>query len=351
MVIQRDAPVRIWGGGVPDATVSVTLGNKTVLARVDRDGSWIVELPPSRPTPLHQSLVLEVVSGSDRLALRDVVCGDVWLCAGQSNMRYTLGRREDMEDPASPRIFAAELEKAAHPRIRLLSVSAGQERTPPARKWSRCEPGTVAGFSAIGYFFGVSMLESLGIPVGLIDLGKGGQSLRAFLPEDLIEKDPRLVALRQSAPEKYPGAVHTRDVCWLAPYSLRGVLWYQGESDITRADDYPAMLRVMVDRWRSDFRQPELPFFVIELPGYLGKKNDPVDQRLQAKWRPRFREAQAKFVANTPHTFLVLASDLGEPHEIHPRDKKPLADRLSDAARRAMSTPIPDPTHTDTTLQ
>lgn len=335
MVLQRDIPVRIWGTATPGSEVSVKLDQNQSVAKAEADGSWQLELPACGPTRPNESKTLEVSSGAEKLLLSDVVVGDVWLCAGQSNMRYTLGRREDNEDPQGRRIFADDLEKASHPEVRLLSVSMGEERTPVGRKWARCEPSTAVGFSAIGYFFGEAMNGRNGVPVGLIDLGKGGQSLRAFLPAELVETDPRLARLKSPDPEKKPGSVYAKDVRWLAPYALRGVLWYQGESDITRAQEYPAMLRVMVDRWRSDFRQPELPFFVVELPGYLGKENDPEDQRVQAKWRPIFREAQARFVAETPAAFLAKASDLGEPHEIHPRDKKPLAARLVNAVEKS----------------
>jgi sialate O-acetylesterase len=337
MVLQRDVAARVWGTGIPGAEVSVALNGLAALARVTSEGTWMVILPPSGPTPPGEVWTLEVTSGDERRTLRDVVCGDVWLCAGQSNMRYTLGRREDNDDPASRMIFGGDMEKATHSKIRFLSVSDGQGRTPPGRKWARCEPTSVVGFSAIGYFFGASLHERTGVPVGLIDLGKGGQSLRAFLPADIFGRHSRLPELGSGNPEKPSGVVHARDVRWLAPYTLRGVLWYQGESDITRADDYPTLLRRMVDCWRSDFRQPELPFFIVELPGYLGKKNDSADQRKQAKWRPRFREAQARFVDETPHTTFIKASDLGEPYEIHPRDKKPLAARLADAAIEAMA--------------
>ncbi len=341
MVLQRDVPVCVWGTGSPGSKVSVSIQNSSVSGVVARDGSWSVELPPCGPTPLNESIVFEVSSGQECVTLRDVVIGDVWLCSGQSNMRYRLGRREDEKNPASPLIFSADLEKSSHPGIRLLAASGGKGSTPPERKWARCDPSTSVGFSAIGYFFGASMHEKSGVPIGLIDLGQGGQSLRAFLPADLVSKDPRLAAFKPSDPQKKSGSVYAKDVCWLAPYSLRGVLWYQGESDITRANDYSAALRVMVDRWRSDFRQPHLPFFVVELPGYLGKANDPQDQTIQAKWRSRFQEAQARFVAETPGACLAKAADLGEAHEIHPRDKRAVADRLVKAVAESGNIEIP----------
>jgi len=318
--------------------VSIKLGPaQEVVTKARTDGGWKTELPAPDPSLLSVPGDLSLACGKEKVTLHDVVAGDVWLCSGQSNMRYQLGRHEQRiggkDDPASPLIFAKEISSSGDPMLRLLNVSSGVACTPPDRKWATCSPENVRGFSAIGYFFGRAMRRDEHVPIGLIDLGKGGASIRAFLPPDLITTDPTLQALRGNDSKNENGSVYTRDLGWLAPFALRGVLWYQGESDVTRATAYPGMLSTMVARWRSDLENPTLPFLVVELPAYGGKAGEGKDQEIQNKWRPWLCEAQENFVKSTPGTFLAVAADLGEEHEIHPRLKPPLGERLALLAR------------------
>jgi len=338
MVVQRGRAVRIWGSARAGATVSIRLGvAQEVVTTALADGSWKAELPPPDPSLMSVPGDLSVSCGNEMVTLHDVVAGDVWLCSGQSNMRYQLGRHElrigGKDDPASPMIFAQEVASSSDPMIRLLNVSSGVACTPPDRRWAPCNPENIRGFSAIGYFFGRAMRRDVKVPIGLIDLGKGGASIRAFLPPDMIQTDPSLMVLRGPDPKKANGSVYTRDLTWLAPFTLRGVLWYQGESDITRAPAYSGMLSTMVARWRSEFNNQTLPFLVVELPAYGGKADQIKDQDLETKWRPVLCEAQEDFVKSTPGTYLAVAADLGEEHEIHPRFKLPLGERLALLAR------------------
>jgi len=338
MVIQRGMVVKIWGSATPGSAVSIKLGTaQEVVTKARTDGSWKTELPAPDPSLLSIPGDLSIACGNEKLTLHDVVAGDVWLCSGQSNMRYQLGRHEQRiggkDDPASPMIFDKEIASSSDPMLRLLNVSSGVACTPPDRKWATCSPENVRGFSAIGYFFGRAMRRDEHVPIGLIDLGKGGASIRAFLPPDLIPTDPSLMTLRGADPKKANGSVYTNDLTWLAPFALRGALWYQGESDITRATAYSGMLSTMVARWRSDLENPTLPFLVVELPAYGGKAGQGKDQEIQNKWRPSLCEAQENFVNSTPGTFLAVAADLGEEHEIHPRLKPPLGERLALLAR------------------
>lgn len=337
MVLQRGIPITVWGAAEPGAMVRVRLGKREIMGKASSDGTWRLLLPPPEEDLMRRPGDLLVTCGNQHQAIRDVVSGDVWLCSGQSNMRYQLGRHEvrvgSKDDPASPMIFAKEVAGAGDPMLRLLNVSSGNASTPADRRWARCTPETVKGFSAIGYFFGRSLRRDGKTPIGLIDLGKGGASIRAFLPPQLIAADPRLGPLRDNDQKHENGSVYTRDIRWLAPLALRGVLWYQGESDITRAPAYPGMLSSMVERWRADFGNPGLPFLIVELPAYGGKAGQPQDQRLQSEWRPLLCEAQERFVTEMPETYLTVASDLGEEHEIHPRWKEPLGERLALLAR------------------
>ncbi len=333
MVVQANCAIPIWGTALPGARVDVTFGLDKATTVAGPEGGWRVTLP-ARDVPTKENTgVIQVTTQGETVSVQDVAIGEVWLCAGQSNMRYTLGRREVKNDPASPLIFPDELASAETPDIRLLNVSPGAGSTPADRRWARCTPKSASGFSAIGIFFAQFLRHTQGVPIGLIDLGKGGQSLRAFLPVNTVATDPAMARLRSDDPEKRAGVVYENDVRWLAPFGLRGVLWYQGESDITRADVYGEMLRAMIKIWREDFENPGLPFLIVQLPGYAGALGDAAGQAQQSKWRPLFLEAQQKMAAPGSGVELVPAVDLGEENEIHPRGKKAVAERLALVAR------------------
>lgn len=330
MVLQAHQPVPIWGTAEPGQRVSVEFAGQSHATQADGEGRWRVELAPLDYAPDHAPQTL-LVQGKRVLRVKDVLVGEVWLCAGQSNMRFTLGHKVEPRGANDPLLFPAELGAAAHGRIRLLNVSGG---TPAGRKWAVCSPDTARDFSAIGYFFGQALLWARDVPVGLIDLGRGGASIRTFLPAEAIESRPEFArAFREETRPGYRnGGVFSAEVRWLAPFALRGVLWYQGESDVARAGIYPALLQTLLASWRETFAAPELPFLIVQLAPYERRRTDPPRARTGVGWA-ELRAAQAWVTEHVPHTALAVIADLGERLDIHPRAKQPVGERLAALAR------------------
>lgn len=331
LVLQAQTPTPIWGTASAGERVSVECAGQTAATIADDAGQWRVTLPPLPASDGAAGQTLRVRGAESDIVLRDVLIGEVWLCSGQSNMRFTLGRQAEPRDATAPLLYPESLAGCAHPRIRLLNVSGG---TPAERRWAACGPDTAAQFSAIGYFFGAALERARNVPVGLIDLGMGGASIRTFLPRSAFSSRPDFG--RAFPPEKRPGfangGVFERDVMPLAPFAVRGVLWYQGESDAGRAALYPELLQTMIAEWRRVFAAPDLPFLIVQLPPWERRRTDPPKKSPGLTWA-ELREAQAKVVANTSHTAIVVIADYGERLDIHPRRKREVGERLACVAR------------------
>jgi sialate O-acetylesterase len=334
MVIQAGRPVPVWGTADAGEGVTVELAGRKQAAVADGDGRWRIDLESLDYVPGHAAQTLVVRGARDEVRVTDVLIGEIWLCSGQSNMRFTLGRQAEPRTAGAPQLFPESLAGATHPRIRLLNVSGG---TPANRQWGACSPETAAEFSAIGCFFGTALGQARNAPIGLIDLGRGGAAIRAFLPPEEFAKHPEFD--RSYAPEHRPGfangAVFTQDLQPLGPFALRGVLWYQGEGDVARAELYPAMLRSMIDGWRQALENSGLPFLVVQLPPWERRRTDSPRTSVGVKWA-ELREAQALVAKTVPHTALVVIVDCGERLDIHPRRKREVGERLARAARAAV---------------
>lgn len=331
MVLQAHAPIPIWGTALAGERITVELSGQKADTVADNAGRWRVTLPPRSYAAAGEAQTLRVRGNDAELCLSDILIGELWLCSGQSNMRFTLGRKAEPRDENAPLLYPASLAGCSNSRIRLLNVSGG---TPAERRWEACGPDTAAQFSAIGYFFGVALERARDVPVGLIDLGMGGASIRTFLPRSAIASQPAFA--RAFPPEKRPGfangGVFERDVMPFAPFAVRGVLWYQGESDAGRAALYPDLLRTMIAEWRRAFESPDLPFLIVQLPPWERRRTDPPKKSVGMTWAD-LREAQRKVVATTPHTELVVVAEYGERLDIHPRRKREVGERLASVAR------------------
>src|SRR5690606_26306114 len=181
MVLQARHPIRVWGTGDAGETVHVKVGDREGSCTVTGTGEWRVTLEPLEYQPDHRPLTLVIRDDDEVVRIDDLLVGEVWLCSGQSNMRFTLGRYAEHRDAAAPRLYPRTLATAHHARLRLINISGG---TPADRTWAACSPDTVEKFSAIGYHFGVAIERSRDVPVGLIDLGKGGAAIRTFMAYD-----------------------------------------------------------------------------------------------------------------------------------------------------------------------
>ena len=313
MVLQRERPIRIWGEGEPNAGVKVSLANREAATTVGSDGHWQVVLKPLYGGPFR----LLVSSGGRAISLEDVLCGDVWLCSGQSNMQMPVKECLPAEQEAT---------LAERPKLRLCSVPKSGSATPQTSadiKWRTCTPASARDFSAVGYFFACELLKDrklARVPIGLIDSSFGGTTCEGWIPQAALgafatnELHDSMFGLK-------PAALYNAMIAPLGLAALRGVLWYQGESNSAHPDTYPRLFATMAAEWRKQFDDPQLPFFVVQLPEYV--------KLWEGFYWPWEREAQAQAVAAVPYSYLVPAIGTTDGFDLHPKQKLGIGRRLA----------------------
>jgi len=323
-VLQRDKPLAIWGAASPGEKVKVDFKGQTQQTEADAQGRWHIQLAgfPASAEPAQL-----VVTGHNTVTVRDILLGDVWLCAGQSNMHFYVREAAD----ARREIAAAE-----YPLIRqflVRSVVADHPLDLVDGEWKACSPATAGDFTAVGYFFAQHLHRELKIPIGIIRATLGGSPIEGWMSEPALAGNPAFAVvaqrwerlrprvtgggLRNQPAGLYNGLIHP-----LEPFTLAGFVWYQGEGNTERATEYHALFTTMIQQWRADFQQPDLPFLFVQLPKYA----DPRDTTGQA-W-PLLREAQASALA-LPHTGMAVTIDIGDPAQLHPTNKQAVGRRLA----------------------
>lgn len=360
-VLQRDRPVHIWGWATPAAHLSVRFHNQTVRAVADRLGEWSLWLAPESAGGPY---TLTVSGDGPAVTLTDLLVGDVWFASGQSNMEIPL-----KGFPGSAVIKNAEQEIAAatHPKIRLLLVDKKSSDYPlndEPDTWTLCTPETAADFSAVAYFFGREIAAKENVPVGLIDSTWGGTPADSWVSMDTFGSHPELlpafasrarfanlqanvearIAAEKAETEAARAAGqplphfdwHPNEASWLpsglyngmiapfTPLSLRGFLWYQGETNSAhdRAPYYESLFSSLIGDWRMHFQQGNLPFFFVQISSFDSPGED---------WG-RVRDAQRRTLA-VANTAMAVTLDVGEADNVHPPDKQTVGHRLALAAR------------------
>ncbi|MFC1735623.1 sialate O-acetylesterase [Candidatus Hydrogenedentota bacterium] len=364
-VLQRDMTIPIWGTADPGEEVVVRVGPRRGCATAGDDGRWMVKLKPlSAGGPYSME-----ISGKNAIVLDNILVGEVWVCSGQSNMGMNLLPTENGKDVAA---------KAANPRIRLLTVPRRNTDKPlediGGARWVECAPESAGNFSAVGYFFGRELEEVLDVPIGLLDVAQGNSRSLAWIHKEALEANPkfkpaldeyaaalkvypkkkaefekrkaehqRLVEKAKREGVKGPGKLrgsepmgpihYNRPSCLyygmiapIQPYAIRGVIWYQGESDGTSMKNsilYRDLFPTLITTWRETWEQGDFPFLFVQLPG----KGSP-----EATTWAILREAQANTLA-LKNTGMAVSIELGEKDEWHPKKKAPIGHRLALVAR------------------
>jgi sialate O-acetylesterase len=362
-VLQHGKPLPIWGRADAGERVTVELAQQVVTATTGNDGRWLVVLEPLAASSEPHSLV---VRGTNTVEVSGLLIGDVWLCSGQSNMEWPVRLAQNSD---------AEIRAATNPLIRHFKVHKAVAETPvdtAQGEWAVCSPATVGEFSAIAYFFARDLQPRLNIPIGLINCTWGGTPIEAWMsPGALLyraefavvrerwlqtlaefpqrqqeyhealaaweaeEETQRRAGKKSNKPRPFPppgpghpatpsglfnGMIHP-----IVPAAMRGVLWYQGESNASRVAEYAGLFEELISSWRRHFRQPELPFLWVQLANFRAGDSTGV------QWA-YLREAQTKALA-LPHTAQAIAIDIGEANDIHPRNKQEVGRRLALLAR------------------
>jgi sialate O-acetylesterase len=330
MVLQQGIKNKVWGKADPGEQVAVTLGGQTHSTAAAADGTWHVFLDPVKEYGGPHTLT---VKGKNTVTFSDVLIGEVWVCAGQSNMQWSVNQSND-----------PDLEKAAakFPNIRLISVPQVGTQEPQWNfngKWQQCSPETVGNFSAVGYCFGRQLNQTLGVPVGLINNAWGGSAAEAWVKREKVAAHPTLKAIhdrwvKMESAEKpdenqmkgnaRPGNIHSGVLTPSIGYGIKGAIWYQGESNAGRAYQYRELFPFMIKSWREEWGLGDFPFYWVQLADFKAERAEPAE----SDWA-ELREAQTMTMKALPNTGEAVIIDIGEGKDIHPKNKQDVAKRLA----------------------
>ncbi len=325
MVLQRNLPVPVWGWADPGENVSVTFWSQKKETTTDSKGNWMVTLDPisasSKPTNL-------TIQGKNKVTLTNILVGEVWICSGQSNMEWRLTQIMNSKQ---------EIESANFPKIRLFNVPGHTVSPVPKRegkgKWEVCTPKSVAGFSAVGFFFGRRLYQELNMPIGLIGSNWGGTRIEPWTTLKGFESVPELARyveqVKAYTPKTRvnggdPSAIYNSMVHHLTPFAMRGAIWYQGESNGNEGVTYLQKKKALVSGWRQSFQNPDLAFYWVQLANFRGENPNPMGGDGWAK----LREAQTQALS-IPGTGMAVITDIGDARDIHPRNKQDVGWRLA----------------------
>ncbi len=367
MVLQRNRQAPIWGWASPSEEITITLSAETedvepvatTTAVADADGNWQTKLPAMAaggPYTLQ-------IKGSNTIELTNVLFGEVWVCSGQSNMQWTVNISNNSEE---------EIAAAMYPKIRLFNipqVPSGLPQQDVDADWYETTPETIPQFSAVAYYFGRKLYKNLDIPIGLINTSWGGTRIEPWTPPVGLASVPAIASInkevediqanyRAQLPEKidaidvwiaetrkaletdtplkpmpdnthpltdhgrptslYNGMVHP-----IVPYAIRGALWYQGESNHQDGMIYHEKMKALINGWREVWGQGEFPFYFVQLAPFNYSNQEEGQFFLPQIW-----EAQTAALA-IPNTGMAVTTDIGNPRDVHPRNKQDVGRRLA----------------------
>ncbi len=341
MVLQREMPVPVWGIAEPGEEVAVRFAGKVESTRADQSGKWKVVLPALEASAEGQELMID---GKNRIVLKDVLVGEVWICSGQSNMQYGWGNEsQPMFNWGVETNLAALVPDAKTKPIRSFAVMTDVSFTPNQNckgSWST----NVSG-SAVAFGFSYYLYQKLQVPVAVVVTCWGSSSIEGWMPRDMTGQLPHFKAIMEefdastntqsrvrAAMErgikhgnvfvrKQPNLLYNAMLHPLIPYACRGMVWYQGEANAGRHAEYAQSLPLWLGRLRKEWGRDDFHLLAVMLPGYGDQS-----------W-PWFREVQLG-ILKAPHTSVANTIDLGDEKNIHPADKAPICERLALLARR-----------------
>jgi sialate O-acetylesterase len=330
MVLQRETSVPVWGWAAPGSEVRVraSWSDAASVTRADASGRWSVRIDTPGAGGPH-----ELVVGSEReIRLRDVLVGEVWLCSGQSNMEWKL-RPGELGGVMNA---AEEIAAATYPKLRHFDVENRASLQPEERcigAWQPCTPQTAGEFSAVAYFFARELVRELDVPVGVINASWSGTRIEAWLDEGTTRGIPELAAdfaqlevLRVSHRDgaldpQVSSVLHNGMLAPLAPFAVRGFLWYQGEANRARHVLYRTMQPAFVERLRASFEGPATqPFYFVQIAPYAYEDDEGETGAM--------RDAQRRCLTQ-PDTGMAVTMDIGDPADIHPTNKQEVGRRLA----------------------
>lgn len=337
MVLQRDKKLPVWGKASPGLPVTIQFAGQTIKTTTGNDGKWMAELAPL--TVSSNSATLTITTANQTLTLYDILVGDVWLCTGQSNMEYTFDRslKKYAAPGKGPDVAAAEVkstDKLSSVRYIYMERTLNKFPALPTKGWFNATDTTLRYVSAIGYFFAKELFLKTGVPIGIISSSWGGTRIEQWTAPEAYKRSSLLSKQMTSDTFKIdgmrPGQMYKGMISPFAGLAIKGVLWYQGESNcmIEDQDTYVEKMRVFEDSWRDVFKDDNLPFYTVQIAPYLyTARKDPKTHT--AELLPMFWEAQTRCL-KLPRTYMVVTTDLVDNlKDIHPSYKWIVGQRMA----------------------
>ena len=348
MVLQHGQPLPLHGIANAGTKITVTIGKQQLNTTADSNGKWQVTLAP---LAAKETYTLQITAGKEKRIFKNVVAGEVWLCSGQSNMEFEMFQASTGE---------RDIPQAENPNIRLFDMEA-RWRTDNANAWENsaldsvnvlqyykpaqwevCSPKTIRAFSAVAYYFGRTLQKDLDMPIGLICNAVGGSPTESWIDRHTLEYEfPRILNnwrendfimdwVRQRAGENIkkatdklqrhpyePAYLFEAGILPLAQFPIKGVIWYQGESNAHNKDAHSKLFPLLVKSWRTEFNNPQMPFYYVQLSSI---------NRPSWGW---FRDSQRRLMKVVPHSGMAVSYDYGHPSDVHPKNKQPIGERLA----------------------
>ena len=347
MVLQRDVPLDIHGTANTGEKITVEIGDQKASTTADNQGKWSIVLSPMQAA---EDLTLTITAGKQRKVFSHVAVGEVWLCSGQSNMAFMLCQAESGKQ---------DIAAADDPLLRLFDMKGRWETYDVAwpascldslnhlqyfheTTWQPSTPASASHFSAVGYYYGRMLRQKLGVPIGLICNAVGGAPTEAWvdrnsletsfpnilsnwLQNDFIQDWVRGRAAKNLTNDQTKLGRHPYEPCYLYEsgilplqrYPIKGVIWYQGESNAHNKDAHAKLFSLLVNGWRQNWNNPDMPFYFVQ----LSSLNRP-------SW-PWFRDSQLRLMKEISNTGMAVSSDHGDSLDVHPRCKQPIGERLA----------------------
>ena len=333
MVLQQGPATAIFGTATPGEQVSVSLNNQTQTAVAGDDGKFLIHLKDLKaggPFTLN-------IEGKNKVSLNDVYVGEVWLCSGQSNMEFTVVNTPRFRF-AGVANMEEEVKNANYPTIRMfsgISQKSYEPKTTIKGTWKVVTPENVPEMSAIGYLFARDLQKEIKVPIGILTESVGGSCAEAWVSREALMAVPQFqpwLAFFDTAYKTFKETGTGRDpaqdnhqtiglyngmIAPILPYTVKGTLWYQGESIAKGLATFPLVNETLVKDWRARLQNPDMPFYFCQIAAQDASSN-----------RPEVREAQAALL-KVPHTAMAVTTDIGERKNVHPKNKQDVADRLT----------------------
>ena len=322
MVLQRNTEVKVWGTAKANEAVMVNAGwNKSKTKVIaNNNGEWLVKI---KTTEAGGPYKLTISSLKEKVEIKNILLGEVWLCSGQSNMEMPVsGYYNQPVNGSSDALFEADNDNIRLFKVKL--VASPTLKTECAGSWQIANTESVGRFSAIGYFYAKMLQQKLKVPVGMVYSAWGGTRIEAWMKKEIVEKFPKPYALSTSEKLKdhnKAAYLYNGMIAPITNYCIKGALWYQGEGNIDYPKEYADLTKAMVEGWRADFGVGQFPFYFVQLAAYPYAWVNP-------RLAPMMRDQQTKASLEIPNTGMVTAIDQGDVI-IHPAEKQTIAKRLA----------------------